>query len=235
MENYNLTAELKKIASGITTSDPNTELGNINSGVGNLDTAMQGVATAINGISIPNPGSNIDGVATAINNKTIPDPSSNIDGVANAINNKTIPDPTTALGNIATAINNLTLFSYKFYFEYTYDYTTNGTWGNYSNVLVTFDDLPHDAYGPGKTFMLIHNVSCHQPVECTIESKISLYGMAGTVYINLSATKIFTSGWPTMTHISFVQCDSNPRFNIGVCSNAALKAIYSNYILVPLN
>lgn len=85
MENYNLTAELKKIASGITTSDPNTELGNINSGVGNLDTAMQGVATAINGLSIPNPGSNIDGVAEAINNKTIPDNTSNITAVANAI------------------------------------------------------------------------------------------------------------------------------------------------------
>lgn len=85
MENYNLTAELKKIASGITSTDPNTELGNINSGVGNLDTAMQGVATAINGLSIPNPGSNIDGVATAINNKTIPDNTSNITAVANAI------------------------------------------------------------------------------------------------------------------------------------------------------
>lgn len=85
MENYNLTAELKKIASGITSTDPNTELGNINGNMGNLDTAMQGVATAINGISIPNPGSNIDGVATAINNKAIPDPSSNITAVANAI------------------------------------------------------------------------------------------------------------------------------------------------------
>lgn len=85
MENYNLTAELKKIASGITTSDPNTELGNINGNMGNLDTAMQGVATAINGISIPNPGSNIDGVASAITNKSIPDPSSNITAVANAI------------------------------------------------------------------------------------------------------------------------------------------------------
>lgn len=85
MENYNLTAEIKKISGAINNSSPNTKLGNINSSVGNLDTAMQGVATAINGLSIPNPGSNIDGVATAINNKTIPDNTSNITAVANAI------------------------------------------------------------------------------------------------------------------------------------------------------
>lgn len=109
MENYNLTAELKKIASGITTSDPNTELGNINSGVGNLDAAMQGVATAINGISIPNTGSNIDGVATAIGNISIPNTGSNIDGVATAIGNISIPDTTTALGNIVTALQQINI------------------------------------------------------------------------------------------------------------------------------
>lgn len=114
MENYNLTAELKKIASGITTSDPNTELGNINSGVGNLDTAMQGVATAIGNISIPNPGTNIDGVATAITNKNIPDPSSNITAVATAVDNlaggKDLGDIETILttmnGNIANLGSN---------------------------------------------------------------------------------------------------------------------------------
>lgn len=114
MENYNLTAELKKIASGITSTDPNTELGNINSGVGNLDTAMQGVATAINGLSIPNPGSNIDGVATAIGNISIPNPSTNIDGVANAVDNlaggKDLGDIesilTTMNGNIANLGSN---------------------------------------------------------------------------------------------------------------------------------
>lgn len=90
MENYNLTAELKKIAGGITSSDPNTNLNNINNGVGNLDTAMQGVATAINGLSIPNPGSNIDGVATAIGNISI-------------------PDTTTALGNIVTALQQINI------------------------------------------------------------------------------------------------------------------------------
>ena len=87
MENYNLTAELKKIASGITSSNPNTELDNINNGVGNLDTAMQSVATAIGNISIPNTGSNIDGVATAIGNISIPNTGSNIDGVATSIDN----------------------------------------------------------------------------------------------------------------------------------------------------
>lgn len=114
MENYNLTAELKKIASGITSTDPNTELGNINSGVGNLDTAMQGVATAINGISIPNPGSNIDGVATAIGNISIPNTGSNIDGVATAVDNlaggKDLGDIETILttmnGNIANLGSN---------------------------------------------------------------------------------------------------------------------------------
>lgn len=126
MENYNLTAELKKIASGITSTDPNTELGNINSGVGNLDTAMQGVATAINGLSIPNPGSNIDGVATAINNKAIPDPSSNITAVANAIvamaGGQDLSDLITILttinGNIANlGTNHITSITAD-YFEY---------------------------------------------------------------------------------------------------------------------
>ncbi len=109
MQDYNLTAELKKIATGVSTSNPNTELGNINNGVGNLDTAMQSVATAIGNISIPNPGTNIDGVATAITNKTIPDPSSNITAVATAVDNlaggKDLGDIETILttmnGNIA--------------------------------------------------------------------------------------------------------------------------------------
>lgn len=85
MENYNLTAELKKIAGGITSSDPNTNLNNINNGVGNLDTAMQGVATAINGLSIPNTASNIDGVATAIYNKSIPDPNTHLADIVTAV------------------------------------------------------------------------------------------------------------------------------------------------------
>lgn len=234
MENYNLTAELKKIASGITSTDPNTELGNINSGVGNLDTAMQGVATAIGNISIPNPGSNIDGVATAIGNISIPNTGSNIDGIATAINNKSIPDPNTQLGNIANAINNLTLFSNKFYYEHSDNLSTNGSWGNYTNRYITFD-LPPGAYGAGKTFMLIHNVSSHALANCNIESKIRIYGMAGTLYNDLASTRIDTGSWHTMTHIAFIKCDVNPSFEIGLCSNQPLTSLYSNYILVPLN
>lgn len=126
MENYNLTAEIKKISGAINNSSPNTELGNINSGVGNLDTAVQGVSTAINGLSIPNTGFNIDGVATAINNKTIPDNTSNITAVANAIvamaGGKDLDDLiailTTMNGNIANlGTNHITSITAD-YFEY---------------------------------------------------------------------------------------------------------------------
>lgn len=137
--------------------------------------------------------------------------------------------------NVQSAVDKLfSTFSSKFYYEHSDNLSTSGTWGDYNKKYINFN-LPPEVIGVGKTFMLVHNVSLHQPTTLTMESKISLYGMNGTVYNNLYASQMGAFGWPSLTHIAFITCDVNPRFEIGLCTNTAVSSIYSNYILVPLN
>lgn len=137
--------------------------------------------------------------------------------------------------NVQSAVDKLfSTFSSKFYYEHSDNLSTTGKWGDYIKKYIDFD-LPPEVIGVGKTFMIVHNVSLHKPAALTMESKISLYGVNGNIYNNLYASQMGAVGWPSLTHIAFIQCDVNPRFEIGICTNVAASYICSNYILVPLN
>lgn len=175
-------------------------------------------------------------ISTKIGNIVVHDPGTNIDGVATAITNKTIPDPNTELANITSALNNLSgMFGGKYYTKYIGPYSTSGNWRNYTQNVIQFNDLPHAAVGPGKTFMFIHSFRLEGTLNTNIESYLEL-PFGGTLWNPRHYTHATNYVWQTFNHIAFITADNIPIIRINVATSAAATNMCNSYCaLVPLN